>query len=194
MANQVETLINVQRDNRNRKTVFWRGILVFPILIYSASMLQMLHWGATSGLITLPVVLTLVFRGVYPSYILSFNHALMELSVRIVSYLLFLTDDYPSIERNPNMAILLPDIHGGRTLSRWKPIFKFLFAIPLFIVGLFYSSITLILSLFAWLHILLFGKYPDPAINFVLGTVKFWNRVLGYAAILVTDEYPSLEL
>ena len=194
MANQVETIVNVQRDNRNRATVFFRGILVFPVLVYAGSMSQMMHWGATSGLITLPIVLTLVFRGVYPSYILSFNHALMELSVRIVSYMLFLTDDYPSIERNPNMAILLPDVQGGRALSRWKPIFKFLFAIPLIIVGLIYSLIALIFSLFAWLHILLFGKYPDPVINFVLGTIKFWNRVLGYAAILVTDEYPSFKL
>jgi hypothetical protein len=28
----------------------------------------------------------------------------------------------------------------------------------------------------------------------VLGTIEFWNRVYGYAAILVTDDYPPFTL
>jgi hypothetical protein len=38
------------------------------------------------------------------------------------------------------------------------------------------------------------GKYPKFAINFVVGTVQFWNRVTGYAFILVTDEYPTFSV
>ena len=194
MPNQVETIISIQKDNRNRKTVLFRGILVFPVFIYLCSFSQMLHWGASSALLTLPVVLTLVFRGVYPSYALSFNHAMLELLTRFTSYVLFLTDEYPSIERNPKFEITLPDIEGGAKLSRWKPIFKFIFAIPLILVGILYSIASIALSLFAWFHILFTGKYPDPVINIVVGTIKFWNRVIGYAGILVTDEYPSFGL
>ena len=194
MANQIETIIKVQSDSRNRKTVFFRGILVFPIFIYICSFTQAMHWGVSGAILTVPVILTLVFRGVYPSYVLSFNHAMMELSTRITSYVLFLTDDYPSIERNPNVAILLPDVEGGRKLSRWQPIFKLLFVIPLVIVGILYSLATILLSIFAWLHILFTGKYPDSVLKIVVGTVKFWNRVIGYAGILVTDEYPSFNL
>lgn len=194
MANQIETIIKVQSDSRNRKTVFFRGILVFPVFIYICSFTQAMHWGVSGAILTVPVILTLVFRGVYPSYVLSFNHAMMELSTRITSYVLFLTDDYPSIERNPNVAILLPDVEGGRKLSRWQPIFKLLFVIPLVIVGILYSLATILLSIFAWLHILFTGKYPDSVLKIVVGTVKFWNRVIGYAGILVTDEYPSFNL
>ena len=32
MANQIETIINVQLENRDKKTVFWRGILVAPMI------------------------------------------------------------------------------------------------------------------------------------------------------------------
>lgn len=194
MANQVKTIIHVQRGNRNRVTTLFRGILVFPVFIYICSLTQTMHWGITSAVITLPVVLALVFRGVYPSYILTFNHALLELATRLSVYMLFLNDDYPSIERNDHVAVLFPDVEGGRKLSRWLPIFKIIFAIPLIIVGIIYSLITVIFTLFAWLHIIVFGKYPEPCLKFVIGTVKFWNRLIGYAGVLVTDEYPSFKL
>ena len=66
--------------------------------------------------------------------------------------------------------------------------------IPLVIVGILYSIAAAIMSIFAWVHILLTGKYPDFAINIVVGTLKFWNRVVGYAGVLVTDEYPTFRL
>jgi len=35
-SNQVETSIEIQLTNRDRKTVFFRGILVFPMVIFIA--------------------------------------------------------------------------------------------------------------------------------------------------------------
>ena len=153
-----------------------------------------MHWGWTSGIVVVPTVLALVVRGVYPSYVLSFNHALLELQNRIAAYLFFLTDDYPSIERNPNIAILLPDVDGGRKLNRWLPIVKWIAAIPLVIVGLVYVAVALLVSLAAWVSTWSTGTYPQWALNIVLGTIQFWNRVYGYAVLLVTDEYPSFSL
>ena len=192
-ANQVKTILNVQRDNRDRVTVLFRGILIAPVLVYLSTLMQMWHWGISSAVITIPVILTLVFRGKYPSYVLTFNHAMMELSTRLSVYMLFLTDEYPSIERNDNVAVLFPDVDGGRKLSRWQPIFKLIFAIPLIIVGIIYTVISILFTVFAWLHILFVGKYPNSVLNFVVGTIEFWNRVIGYAGVLVTDEYPSFK-
>lgn len=194
MSNQVETIINVQLENRNKKTVFWRGILVFPISIFLGSFTQGMHWGWTTGLVVLPTVLALVVRGAYPSYVLSFNHSIMELQTRVVTYVLLLNDDYPSIERNPNVAVLLPDVDGGRKLNRGLPLIKWFLAIPLVIVGLIYSFAALVATFFAWIITWSTGTYPKWALELVLGTIKFWNRVYGYAIILVTDEYPSFAL
>lgn len=194
MSNQVETIISVQLDNRNKKTVFWRGFLAFPVSIFLAAFTQGMHWGWTTGLVVLPTVLALVVRGIYPSYVLSFNHSIMELQTRIVAYTLLLTDDYPSIERNPNIAVLLPDVDGGRKLNRGLPLIKWLLSIPLVIVGIIYSIASLIASFFAWIITWATGTYPKWALDLVLGTVKFWNRIYGYAIILVTDEYPSFAL
>jgi hypothetical protein len=164
------------------------------MFIYLGSLMQAWHWGISSVVFTVPVILTLVFRGKYPSYILTFNHAMLELSTRITAYVLFLTDDYPSIERNENVAVLFPDVEGGKKLSRWQPIFKVIFAIPLIILGIIYTVLSIILSFLAWIHILVTGKYPDPVIKWVIGCIKYWNRLIGYAGVLVTDEYPTFKL
>ena len=194
MANQVETIINVQLENRNKKTVFWRIILAVPVVFFVVSFTPMADEAWTTGLIILPVVLGLVVRGIYPSYVLSFNHGLIELETRLVAYVLLLTDDYPSIERNPNIAVLLPDVDGGKKLNRFMPLVKWILAIPLVIVGLVYALLTLIVTFIAWIVTWSTGTYPRWALDIVLGTIKFWNRIYGYAILLVTDEYPGFSL
>ena len=194
MSNQVETVIQVQLTNRDKKTVFWRGFLAVPVVAFLASFSQGTDASWASGLIVLPLVLTLLFRGVYPSYLLSFNHSVLELNARLSSYVLLLTDDYPSIERNPNVAIVLPEIEGGKKLSRGLPLIKWFLAIPLVIVGLIYAAVALVYTFIAWIITWSTGNYPAWALDVVLGTVKFWNRLYGYAVILVTDEYPSFSL
>ena len=194
-ANQVETSIEVQLTNRNRKTVFSRGILVFPMAIFIGSFTQSMEAGAAfGGLLLAPALLALLVRGVYPSYVLNFNKSMLELNARISAYALLLTDEYPSIEANPNIKVDLPDIEGGAKLSRVLPLVKWIFAIPLFIVGIIYAVIGLVLTFYAWIITSATGNYPESIANFVLATIEFWNRLYGYAFILVTDDYPSFTL
>jgi TRAP-type mannitol/chloroaromatic compound transport system permease small subunit len=194
MSNQIETIIEYQLDNRHKKTVFWRGVLVVPVVAFLSAFTEMAHWGWTSGFLVVPTILALVFRGVYPSYVLSFNHALIELQTRVTAYVLLLTDDYPSIERNPKVAVLLPDVEGGAKLGRILQIFKVIFAIPLIIVGIIYSIAAAFVTVAAWIHTWSTGRYPEWALGIVLGTIQFWNRVTGYALLMVTDEYPRFTL
>jgi hypothetical protein len=182
MANQVETIINVQLENRDKKTVFWRGILAVPVVVFVIAFTPMADEAWATGLIILPVVLALVVRGIYPSYVLSFNHGLIELETRLVAYVLLLTDDYPSI------------VDGGKKLNRFMPLVKWILAIPLVIVGLVYALLALVTTFIAWIVTWSTGTYPRWALDIVLGTVKFWNRVYGYAILLVTDEYPGFSL
>ena len=190
----VITHIDIQRDNRNRQSVLFRWILVAPVVVLLMLLTQMVHYGMTTVVITVPVILTLLSRGVYPSWLLTYNHAIMELSLRLISYMLLLTDEYPSIEANKDFEVIFPEIKGGKSLNRWLPFVKWFLAIPLVIVGLVYSAISIVFTLIAWVMTFSTGKYPKWAGKFVYGTIKFWNRVYGYAIILVTDKYPSFKL
>jgi hypothetical protein len=52
----------------------------------------------------------------------------------------------------------------------------------------------IIATVIAWVLTSLTGKYPEWAAEIVLGTLSYWNRVQGYAWLLVTDEYPTFSL
>jgi TRAP-type mannitol/chloroaromatic compound transport system permease small subunit len=194
MSKQIKTDVEVTYKKRNKTTVFWRGILVFPVAVFICSFAVQSNAGFAAGFIILPALLALVFREVYPSYLLTFNHAFIELQTRVVAYVLLLTDDYPSIERNKNIEVIFPEIKGGKALNRWLPLVKWFLSIPLIIVGLIYSLIALGMTFIAWIMTSATGNYPKWAGKFVLKTVRFWNRVNGYAFLLVTDKYPPFAL
>jgi len=196
MSNQILTEIHVDLDNRDKNTALFRVFLAVPVLIFLGSFSEFADNlpGVIGGFLILPVVLSLLVRNVYPSYVLAFNKALLELSNRINAYLLLLTDEYPSIEANQKVHLIYPEIEGGKKLSPWMPLVKWFLAIPLFLLGLIYAIYGLALTLVAWLTILSKGYYPEDKAEEVIKIIAYWNRLYGYALLLVTDEYPSFSL
>ena len=198
MSNQIETEITVQLENRDRQSVALRIFLVVPMAIFISAFSA---WsGSTqtstflSGLLFLPVLLALVFRGIYPSYILNFNRSLLSLSTRVTAYVLLLNDKYPSIEESDDVKITFPDVAGGEKLNRYLPLVKWILALPLYLLGVVYTFYGVAVLIFTWFTILFTGKMPAFSADVLLGITKYWNRVYGYAFLLVTDEYPSFSL
>jgi len=145
------------------------------------------------GFLILPVALAIVFRQVYPSYLLAFNTALISLQTRVDAYVLLLTDEYPSLEENNVVSISFPDV-DAKALNRWLPLVKWFLAIPLYVVGIAYVIYAAFLTFFAWISVIFTGNYPEFCAEGVVGTIAYWNRVAGYALLLVTDEYPTFSL
>ena len=196
MTNQILTEIHVDLDNRDKNTALFRVFLAFPVLIFLSSFSEFADNlpGVIGGFLVLPVVLSLLFRNVYPSYVLAFNKALLELSNRINAYLLLLTDEYPSIEANQKVRLIYPEIEGGKKLTPWMPLVKWFLAIPLFLLGVIYAIYALALTLVAWITVISKGYYPEEKAEEVIKVIAYWNRLYGYALLLVTDEYPSFSL
>jgi hypothetical protein len=200
MSNQIETQIDVTLTERNRVTAFFRLVLIAPIAIFVASFTPSLadfentDWnGLFAGFFALPVALALVFRQIYPSYLLAFNEALLSLQTRVDAYLFLLSDEYPSIEENDVVSVTFPEV-DAKALNRWLPLVKWLLAIPLYIVGIAYIIYASFLILFAWISILFTGNFPEFCAEGIVGVIAYWNRVAGYAILLVTDEYPTFSL
>ena len=196
MSNQILTEIHVDLDNRDKNTALFRVFLAFPVLIFLSSFSEFADNlpGVIGGFLVLPVVLSLLFRNVYPSYVLAFNKALLELNNRINVYVLLLTDEYPSIEANQKVRLIYPEIEGGKKLSPWMPLVKWFLAIPLFLLGLIYAIYALALTLVAWFNVISQGHYPEEKAEEVIKVIAYWNRLYGYALLLITDEYPSFSL
>lgn len=198
MSNQIETQIDVDLTERNRITALFRILLVVPMAVFVSSFAPVdgrsgdLTYLAT-GFLVFPALLALVFRHIYPSYVLAFNEALLSLQTRVDAYLLLLTDEYPSIEENDVVSVTFPSV-DAKLLNRWLPLIKWFLAIPLYAVGTIYVIYAVFLTIFAWISVLFTGNYPEKCAEGVVGTIAYWNRVAGYALLLVTDEYPTFSL
>ena len=198
MSNQIETQIDVTLTERNRLTAFFRIILVVPAFIFVASFSPTSAFSDDAmsiyaGLLALPAALAIIVRQAYPSYVLAFNDALLSLQTRVDAYLLLLTDEYPSIEENDVVSVTFPEV-DAKQLNRWLPLVKWLLAVPLYLVGIVYVIYAAILTVIAWFSVLFTGNYPEFCAEGVVGTIAYWNRVAGYALLLVTDEYPTFSL
>lgn len=145
------------------------------------------------GAIFLPVVLMILFRQKYPRWWFDWNLNLLRFSNRVTAYLALLDDRYPSTdeEQGVHLDFPYPDV---RRLNRWLPLVKWFLAIPHYFL-LFFLGIGAVLAVVvAWFAILFTGTYPRSLFDYVVGVLRWSNRVTGYAFALVTDEYPPFRL
>ena len=185
----------------NRLTTAFRLIVAIPILIVAASIGgTMGTYGAGmvgaggAGLLVLPPLLMIVFRQKYPRWWFDWNLELLRFGNRIGAYLALMDDRYPSTDERQAVALDFPYPDAARDLNRWLPLVKWLLAIPHYIVLVFLWIASVVAVIIAWLAILFTGRYPRGLFNFVLGVLRWENRVIGYAFIMVTDQYPPFRL
>ncbi len=186
----------------NRRTTAFRLIVAIPILIVAASIGSLAPgehgaWrfaGGTGGVLFLAPLLMILFRQKYPRWWFDWNLELLRFSNRIGVYLALMDDRYPSTDERQGVSLDFPYPDARQGLNRWLPLVKWLLAIPHYILLAFLWIAALISVVIAWFAILFTGRYPRGLFNFVLGVFRWTNRVVGYAFILVTDEYPPFRL
>ncbi len=147
-----------------------------------------------TALLFVPPLLMILFRQKYPRWWFDWNLELMRFSNRICVYVGLMDDRYPSTDEQQSVLLELPYPDAKNGLNRWLPIVKWALAIPHFIVLVFLSIGAFFAVVGAWFAILFTGRYPRGLFDFVLGVLRWWNRVIAYAFALVTDEYPPFRL
>jgi hypothetical protein len=149
--------------------------------------------GLVSGLAT-ATALMIIFRQRYPRWWFDFARELTRFGARVGAYGALLTDVYPSTveEQSVHLEIDYPDVETD--LNRWYPLVKWLLAIPHYIVLVFLSIAAVFAVIIAWFAILATGQYPRALFDYVVGVMRWWLRVEGYAFLMVTDRYPPFSL
>jgi hypothetical protein len=189
----------------NRLTTAFRIFTVIPIAIvlgaiggYSGG------WGtgteATTiavggtGLLFLPALLMILFRQKYPRWWFDWNLELLRFTNRVGVYVALMTDRYPATDEQQDVRLdfAYPDARMG--LNRWLPLVKWLLAIPHYIALFFLYIAAIVVVIVAWFAILFTGRYPRGIFDYVEGVIRWHNRVVGYAFILVCDDYPPFRL
>lgn len=149
--------------------------------------------GIAGGLFV-ATMLMIVFRQRYPRWWFDFALALNRFSNRVGAYLGLLTDQYPSTEAEQSVHLDLEYPNVKQDLSRWKPLVKWLLAIPHYIVLAVLAVGAVFAILMAWFAILITGRYPRALFDYVVGVGRWALRVQAYATLLITDRYPPFSL
>jgi hypothetical protein len=192
----------------NRLSTFFRIFAAIPILIVLGTVgggTYNFDWGgpndaqttfaAAGGLLFLAPLLMILFRQKYPRWWFDWNLELLRFTNRVGLYAFALMNDrYPSTDEQQSVHLdfLYPDVE--RELNRWLPLVKWLLAIPHYIVLFFLYIGAFFVVIFAWFAILFTGQYPRSLFEYVEGVVRWHNRVVGYAFLMVTDHYPPFSL
>ena len=171
---------------RNRLSVGLRPIFAIPALIVLAAL--------QASVLALPVALMLLFRQRYPAWWFEWNRNYLRYSNRVVSYLFLLRDEYPATEEDQAVHLYLENPRDAGELNRWMPIVKWFLAIPHYIVLAFLWVGVVLTSIAAWFAILFTGRHPRALFDYVVGVLRWTNRVTAYAFVLNTDQYPPFRL
>jgi hypothetical protein len=156
------------------------------------------HSGAAmsgaGGMLFLGPLLMILFRRKYPRWWFDWNLELQRFTNRVVAYVALMDDRYPSTddEQAVHLDYVYPD--ASQDLNRWLPLVKWLLAIPHLIVLIFLWIAALVVVVVAWFAILFTGRYPRGMFDFVEGVLRWGQRVIAYAFLLVTDKYPPFSL
>ncbi len=188
----------------NRATTFFRLVLAVPILVLIGTVGGP-AWESTTeqggsaaavagGVLFLGPLLMILFRRKYPRWWFEWNRELSRFSNRVSVYLGLMDDRYPSTDEQQSVRLDIDYPDASTELNRWLPLVKWFLAIPHYVVLFFLSIAAVVAVIAAWFAILFTGRYPRGLFAFVEGVMRWHNRVMGYAFLLVTDRYPPFRL
>ena len=170
----------------NRLTTLFRPIFLLPIAVVLAAI--------NGGNLFFATMLMILFRRKYPRWWFDWAVQLVRFTNRVESYLLLLRDEYPSTDEEQSVHLEIPYPNVETDLNRWLPLVKWLLAIPHWVVLIVLLVVTVFVWIVAWFAILFTGRYPRGLFDFMVGVLRWGNRIGAYSIIMSTDRYPPFRL
>ena len=186
----------------NRLTTALRILVAIPILIVLESVSgghftsrggNVVTYGAGATLFLGPLLM-IVFRRKYPRWWFDWNLELQRFGNRVLVFLALMDDHYPSTDEGQSVHLDYAYPDTERELNRWLPLVKWFLAIPHFLVLAVLWVAAAVSVVAAWFAIVFTGRYPRGIFRFVEGVLRWTQRVVAYAFLLVTDKYPPFRL
>jgi hypothetical protein len=204
----VQLSVDYPDRDLNRPTSAFRIFTAIPILILAGALAgsngsytwssgghDTTRSGAAGvGFLVAAPLLMILFRQKYPRWWFDWNVNLLAFTNRVGAYCLLLTDVYPATDEDQTVHLAVPYPDAQNDLVRWMPLVKWLLAIPHYIVLFFLWIGAIVAAIVAWFAILFTGRYPRGLFDYIVGVGRWSNRVIAYAVILTTDEYPPFRL
>lgn len=207
----VNVHIDQQLVDRNRLTTSFRLLLALPHLLLVGGPATVAawwswgtdsgryDWGASGGLLGAVAFIcavfawfAILFAGRHPEGLWKLAAFYVRWRVRSSAYVTLLRDEYPPFGDDiyPAGLEIEPPVAPRNRLTVG---FRAILAIPHLIVLGLLGIAWFVISVWAWLSILLTGRYPEQVYGFSVGMLRWNARVDAYVLLLI-DEYPPFSL
>ena len=188
MNEQGVLLYNVPYPERlSRLLIFVKWLLAIPhyivlyVLYLALSVTSFIAWFA------------ILFTGRYPRGLWDFAMMVYRWNANVTAYVALLRDEYPPFGGNDGDYPVLYQMEYPERFSRLLIFVKWLLVIPHLIVLYVLGLVAGVVWIIAWFAILITGNIPRGMFDFLVGVLRWSNRVTAYAWLL-TDVYPPFSL
>jgi len=185
MANHPVMLVDNDDRRRSRLTTFFRYLLALPLLIWlylwsiAASVVMVINWFAT------------LIMGTPPEGLHGFLSRFLRYSTNVSVYMNLLANPYPGFSSGNTYPVTL-ELPPAEKQNRLVTFFRFLLAIPAFILAALLYELAHALGFVSWFVCLILGRMPDGLESLGLTCMRFQVRTSAYA-MLITARYPSVD-
>ena len=143
---------------------------------------------STAFIVFSPIVVLLLCFRKYPSWIFAWNRSITYFVVNTLCYFLLLSPHFPDLEASDEI-LMIPE--PGDKLGRFLPLFKIILVLPHCVILSLLLIIMIPLSFIGYLTTIITGQYPGIIFKFVEGYLRWNYRVICYAQLLCSDQYPQ---
>jgi hypothetical protein len=175
----------------------WRPLVQWLLAVPHLFVLKVLS--SLRGVLEVIGSIGVVFTGRIPGPLFDAITMTYRYEWRVLSYTLFFDDDYPVFELVPaarddgHQAHSTLTIEQPQQLDRWKPLYKWLLAIPHYVVCAALALAGILTIAWGALAVVVTGRYPARARRFLVRAYRYNLRVQAYVGPL-TDQYPPFTL
>ena len=172
-------------ERQSRWKALLRLPLALPALLFAALALY-------TAILALPIMwIAVLIRGRIPRWLFDYQVGVERFNVRVQGYFSLLTDVYPAFdgEHPVHYDVAYPERVSRRQVVIWK----FAAGLPQWIVVSMLQYASFAIVAVGWLVILFTGQFPKGLHDFVVGVMRWRERVYAYSLSL-TDEYPPYSL
>ena len=169
---------------RNRLTVAFRLILVIPHLFV------LMLWAIAFYLLGLVSWVVAIFTGRLPAAIHDFQAGFVRYQNRVNAYLYLTADPFPPFGTGGSYPVDV-EIAGAEQQSRLTILFRWILAIPAFILASVLIQLAQVLAIVAWFLCLFTGRMSEGMRDLQAFCLRYYAQTWAYG-FLVTGRYPSL--
>jgi Domain of unknown function (DUF4389) len=177
-------LVNNDDLRRSRLTVFFRLLLAIPHMIWLSL------WGIAVYIAGVVGWLIGMFTGELPEALHDFIASYARYFTHVYAYWHLLADPFPSFSGSAAYPVDL-EVGPPEPQSRLTIFFRFLLAIPAFILAYVFRALMSALALIGWFYALATGRMSEGIENLGNFALRYESQTFAYT-FLLTGKYPSL--